>query len=215
MANELTIEQWISCYGSAAASPYIMAMWKDEMALSDVPEELREETERVVNNRNRYFGTWANREIPKREALAMLLGSDDVTRLQDTQKLRGIIEQAAASLSDQTASEGQAAKLFPGMKLDGSLIKTGTRINWNGTIKKAKVDLWAMESNNPDNAPDIWADINYRNGIRIIPEIITTSLAFSEGELGWWGDVVYRSKVDANVFTPAQFADNWKLYTEE
>lgn len=34
---------------------------------------------------------------------------------------------------------------------------------------------------------------------------------FGWGGDGWWGDVVYRSKVDANVFTPAQFADNWEL----
>lgn len=133
---------------------------------------------------------------------------------EEALKLRGIIEQASASLPDSRASE--APTLFPSMKLDGSLIPVGTRINWNGVIKKAAVDLWAMESNNPDNAPpDLWADINYRNGIRIIPESITVTTAFAAGELGWWGDVVYRSKVDANVFTPAQFADNWEVYTEE
>lgn len=128
-------------------------------------------------------------------------------------KLRGIIEQATASLPDSRASE--APELFPGMKLDGSLIEAGIRINWNGTIKKAKVDLWGMEINDPDHAPELWADIDYRDGIRIIPETITTSLAFSEGELGWWGETIYRSKVDANVFTPAQYADNWEIYTKE
>lgn len=128
-------------------------------------------------------------------------------------KLRELIETASASLPDSSASE--APELFPGMKLDGSLIKTGTRINWNGTIKKAKVDLWAMEINDPDHAPDLWADIDYREGIRIIPEIITVTTAFAAGELGWWGDVVYRSKVDANVFTPSQYPDNWEIYKKE
>lgn len=123
--------------------------------------------------------------------------------------IRSIIEQASESLPDSRASE--APKLFRGMKYDGTLITTGSRINWKGEIKKAKVDLWDTEINNPDSAPDLWADIDYRNGIRIIPETITTSLSFYEGELGWWGDVVYRSKVNANVFTPAQFADNWEL----
>lgn len=132
---------------------------------------------------------------------------------EEAMKIRGIIEQASASLPDSSASE--APELFPGMKLDGSLIKTGTRINWNGTIKKAKVDLWGMEINDPDHAPDLWADIDYRNGIRIIPEIITTSLAFGNGELGWWGDVVYRSKADANVFTPSQYPDNWEIDKQE
>lgn len=127
----------------------------------------------------------------------------------EAMNIRTIIEQASESLPDSRASE--APKLFRGMKYDGTLISTGTRINWKGEIKKAKVDLWDTEINNPDSAPDLWADIDYRNGIRIIPETITTSLAFSEGELGWWGDVVYRSKVDTNVFTPAQFADNWEL----
>lgn len=132
---------------------------------------------------------------------------------EEALKLRRIIEQATASLPDSRASE--APTLFPAMRYDGSLITVGTRINWNGVIKKAAVNLWAMESNNPDNAPDLWADIDYRNGIRSIPEIITVTTAFAEGELGWWGDVIYRSKTDANVFTPAQFADNWELYTEE
>lgn len=132
---------------------------------------------------------------------------------EEAMKLRGIIEQATASLPDGRASE--APTLFPGMKLDGSLIAVGARINWNGVIKKAAVDLWDMESNNPDNAPDLWADIDYRGGIRIIPEIITVTTAFAAGELGWWGDTIYRSKVDANVYTPAQYADNWEIYTEE
>ena len=36
-------------------------------------------------------------------------------------------------------------------------------------------------------------------------------LAFSEGEIGWWGDKLYRSKVNDNVYTPAQYPDNWEL----
>lgn len=123
--------------------------------------------------------------------------------------LRAAILQSAPSLNDVAAST--APSMFPRLKEDGNLIYAGTRINWNGTIKKAAVDLWDVEANNPDNAPDLWADIDYREGIRIIPETITTSLAFSEGELGWWGDVIYRSKVDANVYTPAQYADNWEI----
>lgn len=133
--------------------------------------------------------------------------------LDGANQLRRAMEMYADTLDDAKASE--IPLLFPSMKLDGSLIKTGTRINWNGTIKKAKVDLWAMEINDPDHAPDLWADIDYRDGIRIIPEIITVTTAFAAGELGWWGDVVYRSKVDANVFTPSQYPDNWEIYKKE
>lgn len=122
--------------------------------------------------------------------------------------LRSIVEKASASLDDKTAST--AALLFPRLKQDGSLVSAGTRINWNGTIKKASVDLWDTAENNPDNAPTLWADLAYRDGIRIIPEVITVILAFKKDELGWWGDVLYRSKVDGNVYTPAVYPDNWE-----
>lgn len=122
--------------------------------------------------------------------------------------LRSIVEQAATSLDDKTAST--ATTLFPRLKENGKLIRSGVRINWNGTVKKAAVDLWDTKENNPDNAPTLWADLAYRDGIRIIPEVITVTLAFKKDELGWWGDVLYRSKVDSNVYTPEQYPDNWE-----
>ena len=127
-------------------------------------------------------------------------------------RLRSIVEQAAASLDDKTASCGMA--LFPRLKQDGALVKAGTRINWNGTLKRAAVDLWDTPENNPDNAPTLWADIQYRNGYRIIPDAITVTTAFAEGEYGWWGDVLYKSKVNSNVYTPEQYAPNWEAVTE-
>lgn len=52
-------------------------------------------------------------------------------------KLRPIVEQAAASLDDKTASE--APTLFPRLKQDGSLVRAGTRICHNGEIKKRRL----------------------------------------------------------------------------
>ena len=48
------------------------------------------------------------------------------------------------------------------------------------------------------------------DGYRIIPEVITATAAFSEGECGWWENVLYRSAVDANVYTPGQYPGNWE-----
>lgn len=124
-------------------------------------------------------------------------------------RLRAIVEQAAESLDDQTASEGAA--LFPRLKADGSLVSAGTRINWNGVLKQAAVDLWDTTENNPDNAPTLWVDIAYREGIRIIPETITVAQAFALDELGWWQEHVYRSTIAANVYTPDQYAAGWEL----
>lgn len=123
------------------------------------------------------------------------------------EKLRTLIEMVVVNLSDKEASEG--AELFPQLKGDGLLVPAGTRINWNGIVKKAAVDLWDTEENNPDNATALWADIDYRDGYRIIPTSITVTTMFSKGEYGWWGEDLYESLVDNNVYTPEQYAANW------
>ena len=124
-------------------------------------------------------------------------------------RLRAIIETAAASLDDKTAST--APTLFPRLKQDSSLIKAGTRINYNGSIKRAAVDLWDTVDNSPDNAPTLWEDILYRDGYRIIPDVITAGTAFALDELGWWGDKLYKSLLSANVYTPEQYPNGWEL----
>ena len=129
--------------------------------------------------------------------------------IEQARKLRPLMVKAAQSLDDKDASE--AVALFDGMKYDGSLIRVGTRINWFGVLKQAAVDLWDEEKNNPVNSPTLWENIPYRDGIRIIPENITVTGKFSEGEQGWWGDDVYESIVNDNVYTPAQYAPNWKF----
>lgn len=122
--------------------------------------------------------------------------------------LRQILVNGSASLTDAAVS--MAPECLDRMVYDGSLINHGTRINWGGTIKRAAVDLWDREDQDPDHAPTLWEDVLYRKGYRIIPATITVGLAFSSGEIGWWGDVLYRSKVDNNVYTPAQYPDNWE-----
>lgn len=122
--------------------------------------------------------------------------------------LRAIVEQAADSLDDKTISS--VPTLCRRLKQDGSLVTAGTRINHNGTIKRAAVDLWDTDSNSPDNAEALWCDLNYRAGHRVIPDNISVSAAFSKGETGWWGDTLYVSGVDNNVYTPEQYAENWE-----
>ena len=122
--------------------------------------------------------------------------------------LRSIVEQAASSLDDKTAST--AATLFPRLKADGSLVSAGTRINWNGVIKKSAVDLWDTAENNPDNAPGLWENIAYKDGYRIIPDTLTVTTAFAKDECGWWNGTLHRSLLDSNVYTPAVYPQGWE-----
>ena len=125
----------------------------------------------------------------------------------EAQKLITDIVKLREAATDTQAS--LAVSVYPTLKQDGSLIKSGTRINYNGTIIRAAVDLYDTETNSPENAPTLWEVLNYKDGYRIIPEVITVGTAFSKGELGWWNDELYKSLVNSNVYTPAQYAPNW------
>ena len=136
-----------------------------------------------------------------------------MTYTERARKMRPYIVQAANALDDKTVS--LAPELLGTLTGDGSLVKSGTRINWHGKIKKAAVDLWDTAENTPDAAPNLWEDIQYKQGYRLIPETITAGLAFSKGEKGWWQDELYESKLAANVWNPSVNPDGWKKITEE
>lgn len=119
-----------------------------------------------------------------------------------------------SAATDQIAS--QTAVAYPTLKGDGALIRNGTRINYNGTVWRAAVDLWDNEQSTPDAAPDLWSKLNFKDGYRYIPETITVSLAFSKGERGWWTDgKLYESIYEGqNVWTPAAYPAGWKIIEE-
>lgn len=136
-----------------------------------------------------------------------------MTRAQ-AERIRAQVEAGAAALPDAEASIEPS--LTRKMRYDGSLIKAGTRIDWGGVLKRAAVDLWDTEGNNPDNALDLWENVLYRDGIRVIPDVITAGLAFSYDEHGWWGDVLMRSILPGektNVYTPEQYPSGWEEVT--
>ena len=145
-------------------------------------------------------------DLQDKDATLAILAGNVVDKLE-AKTIRGYIE-TAAGLDDAAAS--QMALLFPGLKGDGSSVKSGTRINWKGVVKRAAVDLWDTDTNNPDNAPTLWEDLAYIDGIRIIPEVITAGTAFSKGERGLWNGVLYESQADNNVWTPEAYPAYWK-----
>ena len=122
---------------------------------------------------------------------------------------RSVMDNAGAMLSDKQAST--VVSLYGGMRYGGELIKAGARISWKAALKRAAVDIWDREENNPDNAPALWENLPYKQGIRIIPEVITAGLAFKKDELGWWRDVVYKSLLDSNTWTPDEYPAAWEV----
>lgn len=131
-----------------------------------------------------------------------------MTRLE----ARSFVEAVKALRDNATDAQASlAVGVYPLLNNDSTLIPAGTRINWNGSIKRAAVDLWDTVENNPENAPSLWEDIDYREGYRVIPETITAGTAFALDECGWWNGVLYRSLIAANVYTPAAYPAGWAV----
>lgn len=132
----------------------------------------------------------------------------------DAIAFRKQIEAAALNLDDKAASE--SPDFYEHMRYDGKAISAGTRINFEGVLYKAAVTLWDTEENNPDNAPDLWAKIEYVNGIRIIPNVAGGSFdvarAFALNEPGYWevDGKTYKSLLPSNVYTPIAYPQGWE-----
>ena len=128
----------------------------------------------------------------------------------DAIAFRRQIEKAAIHLDDKAASE--SPDFYEHMKYDGKAISAGTRIKFESVLYKAAVTLWDTEENNPHFAPSLWEKINYHNGVRVIPEVITVTTAFAKDELGYWeaDGKTYKSLINANVYTPETYPQGWE-----
>ena len=132
-----------------------------------------------------------------------------VRTAEEARAWRAQLEKALPAVPDKDASG--CVDLYPTLKQGGSLIKAGTRINWGGWLKQATVDLWDTEENDPDHAPNLWVKINYKDGVRVIPDVISAAEAFALDELGWWDGAIYKSLIAANVYTPDTYPPGCEL----
>lgn len=132
-----------------------------------------------------------------------------VRTIEHARAWRAQLDKALPAIPDKEASG--SVGLFPVLRQNGKLIPAGTRINWNGWLMQAAVDLWDAEENDPDHALSLWVKINYKDGARVIPDTITAAEAFALDELGWWDGSIYKSLIAANVYTPEQYPDGWEL----
>ena len=126
-----------------------------------------------------------------------------VRTTEEARAWRAQLEKALPAVPDKDASG--CVDLYPTLKQGGKLIKAGTRINWGGWLKQATVDLWDTEANDPDHAPTLWAKIQYKDGVRVIPDVISAAEAFDKDELGLCDGAIYKILRAANVYTPYSY----------
>lgn len=136
--------------------------------------------------------------------------------MTESEILRIDMRQRVNSMNIDNQMAGRMTEYFPTRSEycgEGELIPAGTRVrddNDPSVIWRSTVDLWNTDENSPENAPTLWDKIAYHNGIRIIPDEITATLAWKLDELGWQDGHVYKSRMHGNVF-PVTQEDAWEL----
>lgn len=210
LGKEVSYEEWLSITGEEQDYQYIAKLYRNTISIEDIPEDRRDAVQTVVNNKIAKYGTYESHVMPASELKTLVdaFYKKQITR-GEAARLFESLEKMRNITPDSVASETVDA--YQKLNEDGQLIKVGTRINWNGQIKRARSDMWDTELNNPDNAPTLWEDINYKQGYRIIPEVIMASAAFADGECGWWNDTLYCSLIGGNVWTPDTYPAGWEL----
>jgi hypothetical protein len=64
---ELTETEWLSLFGTDDMRPYAKQVYQDTLSINEVPEELREQVQTIVNNKIARWGLYKNRNIPDSE----------------------------------------------------------------------------------------------------------------------------------------------------
>lgn len=128
-------------------------------------------------------------------------------------RIRALVEKASASLDHAEAYEARC--LFPAPVWDGRLIAAGTRLQWNGALVCALSDLWATESNAPDQVPALWEIIEYHEGFRVLLGPISASNPVKPGEMCWENGTLYQNISAApTVYRPGEYPNDWKEVTQ-
>lgn len=129
-----------------------------------------------------------------------------MTLTELARKLRPIIEQAAATLSDETALQG--VELFPSWEPDIS-VDVDQRYQYEGILYRV-VQKHTTQSNwTPDKTPAMWVVVSLDEW----PEFVQPTGeqdAYKKGDKITFNGSHYISNMDGNVWSPADYPSGWE-----
>lgn len=119
-------------------------------------------------------------------------------------QLRALIEQAAASLSDEVALTG--VELFPHWNGDGVEYKVDERVSYNGILYKCLQAHTSQTTWTPTDAPSLWAKVLIPNP-EVIPEWEQpdSTNPYMTGDKVTHNGKTWQSDIDNNVWEPGVY----------
>lgn len=126
-------------------------------------------------------------------------------------KLRELIEKASTSLEDGDALD--AVTLFPAWA-EGVAYEVGQRIQYNGKLYKCVQAHTSQADWTPDATPALWTEVAKPGEIPVWKQPTGAQDAYMMGDRVHYptaDDPVYRSLIDNNVWSPAEYPQGWKV----
>lgn len=125
-------------------------------------------------------------------------------------KLRELIEKASTSLEDGDALD--AVELFPAWAA-GVAYAVGQRIQYGGKLFKCGQAHTSQADWTPDATPALWTEVAKPGEIPVWKQPTEAQDAYNTGDRVHYptaADPVYRSKIDGNVWSPADYPEGWE-----
>ena len=126
-------------------------------------------------------------------------------------QLREIIEKASVNLSDEDALT--AVELFPAWEV-GKSYSQNDRILYNGKLYKVNQAHISQADWTPDATPALFTEVAKPGEIPVWKQPTGAQDAYNTGDKVHYPDAdsaVYESLIDANVWSPADYPQGWKL----
>lgn len=119
-------------------------------------------------------------------------------------QLRALIEQAAASLSDEVALTG--VELFPRWNGEGVEYKADERVSYNGILFKCLQAHTSQATWIPTDAPSLWAKVLIPDP-QVIPEWEQpdSTNPYMKGDKVTHNEKTWQSDIDNNVWEPGVY----------
>ena len=136
--------------------------------------------------------------------------------IDEARYLRSVIEQLSVNLDDEQATE--AVALFPAWKA-GTEYKIGDRVRYSDVLYKVLQDHTSQADWTPDTAVSLYVRVLIPD-----PEVIpvweqpSAENAYMKGDKVYFPtaeDDVYQSKIDNNVWSPADYPQGWQKLLQE
>lgn len=145
-----------------------------------------------------------------RKATMDVLGVENVAQAEAK---HNAIVSAGAMLTDEQAVE--VIDLYDEWAVNKQVYE-GNRIQFEGKLYKVLQDHTTQADWTPDVTPALYVEVAPAGQYREIKDGMLSTEAFALDEIGWYKtkDNLWKSTIDANVYTPDSYPDGWQKVGE-